>query len=126
MKITGSVVTYNNDKTIDKCLETVLGITKDKDYDFSLYVYDNASTDDTISIITSKYPQVKLIKSDENKGFGAGHNAIIKRVKSDYHFVINPDMSQSLQIAETQDYGLLLRCLVLQRDILHLDGLADL
>lgn len=92
MKITGSVVTYNNDKTIDKCLETVLGITKDKDYDFSLYVYDNASTDDTISIITSKYPQVKLIKSDENKGFGAGHNAVIKRVRSDYHFVINPDI----------------------------------
>ena len=92
MKITGSIVTYNNEKTIDKCISTVLEQTSGKDYEFSLYVYDNASTDGTVSLIEKKYPQVKILKGDTNKGFGAGHNAIIKRVKSDYHFVINPDI----------------------------------
>ena len=92
MKITGSVVTYNNDKTIERCLRSVLKETADKDYEFELYVYDNGSSDKTVSIIEKQFPQVNLVKDTENKGFGAGHNAIIKRVKSDYHFVINPDI----------------------------------
>ena len=92
MKITGSVVTYNNDKTIERCLRSVLKETADKDYEFELYVYDNGSSDKTVSIIEEQFPQVNLVKDTENKGFGAGHNAIIKRVKSDYHFVINPDI----------------------------------
>ena len=92
MKITGSVVTYNNDKTIERCLRSVLKETADKDYEFELYVYDNGSSDKTVSIIEEQFPQVILVKDTENKGFGAGHNAILKRVKSDYHFVINPDI----------------------------------
>ncbi len=92
MRITGGIVTYNNKKTIDRCISSVLKMNIDKDYDFRLYVYDNGSTDGTPELIESKYPEVKLIRDHANKGFGAGHNAIIKRVKSDYHFVINPDI----------------------------------
>ncbi|MBP3807463.1 MAG: glycosyltransferase family 2 protein [Eubacterium sp.] len=92
MKITGGVVTYNNKKTIERCISSVLKMNIDKEYDFCLYVYDNGSTDGTPELIESKFPNVKLIRNTENKGFGAGHNAIIKRVKSDYHFVINPDI----------------------------------
>ena len=47
MKITGSIVTYNNARTIEKCIESVLKQTAGKDYDFKLYVYDNGSEDDT-------------------------------------------------------------------------------
>ena len=92
MKITGSIVTYNNARTIEKCIESVLKETAGKDYDFKLYVYDNASEDGTPMIIQKKFPEVTLVCSSENRGFGYGHNAIIKKVKSDYHFVINPDI----------------------------------
>ena len=92
MKITGSIVTYNNARTIEKCIESVLKQTAGKDYDFKLYVYDNGSEDDTPMIIQKKYPEVTLVCSSQNRGFGYGHNAIIKKVKSDYHFVINPDI----------------------------------
>lgn len=105
MRITGSIVTYNNEKTIDRCLESILRETGDKAYDFKLYVYDNASSDKTISIIETKYPEVTLIKSQENRGFGAGHNAIIKKVRSDIHFVINPDIFLDMDtIGEIADY----------------------
>ena len=92
MKITGSIVTYNNIKTIEACIDSVLRETKNRDYSFELFVYDNASTDGTAELIERKYPYVKLIRSNVNRGFGAGHNALIKRAKSDYHFVINPDI----------------------------------
>ena len=92
MKITGGIVTYNNIKTIERCIKSVLKETEGKDYDFSLYVYDNGSIDGTAELIEEKFAEVKLIRDTDNKGFGAGHNAIIKRVHSDVHFVINPDI----------------------------------
>ena len=92
MRITGGIVTYNNAETIDRCVGSILEYTSKGNYEFKLYVYDNGSSDDTVSIVESKYPEVTIIKDTENKGFGAGHNAILKMVNSDIHFVINPDI----------------------------------
>lgn len=89
-KVTGSIVTYNNIKTIGKTLETVFEFTKD--IDFKLYVVDNVSSDGTPEFIEKNYPQVELIRMDKNIGFGAGHNIVIKKVDSLYHTVINPDI----------------------------------
>ena len=92
MVITGSIVTHNNEKSIRACLESILRETADKDYEFKLYIYDNASSDGTLGII-HEFPEVSVVCDTENKGFGAGHNDLIKKVRSDYHFVINPDIS---------------------------------
>ena len=88
--VTGGIVTYNNESTIRQCIQSVLEHTKD--IFFQLYIYDNCSTDDTVRIILEEFPQVKLIEGEENLGFGRGHNQIVKRVKSDYHVIINPDI----------------------------------
>lgn len=89
-KVTGSIVTYNNMKTIDKTLSTLFEFTKD--IDFTLYIVDNVSSDGTPEYIEKNYPQVEVIRMDKNAGFGAGHNAAIKRIDSEYHAVINPDI----------------------------------
>ena len=88
--VTGSIVTYNNISTIAKTLETLFGETKD--IDFKLYVLDNGSSDGTPEFIEKNYPDVTVIRSGKNVGFGAGHNIIINQVKSKYHAVINPDI----------------------------------
>lgn len=90
MKLSGGIVTYNNADTIEACIASILLHTTD--CDFTLYVADNASTDNTISIIREKFPEVVLIPLPENRGFGAGHNQILRRVQSDFHVVINPDI----------------------------------
>ena len=87
--VTGSIVTYNNISTIAKTLETLFGETKD--IDFKLYVLDNGSSDGTPEYIEKNYPDVTVIRSGKNVGFGAGHNIIINQVESKYHAVINPD-----------------------------------
>lgn len=92
MKITGSIVTHNNSRTIYDCISGILKNTKDRDYDFRLYVYDNNSEDDTVSIIVKNFPEVTVICDEDNRGFGYGHNAIMKKVHSDVHMVINPDV----------------------------------
>lgn len=88
-KISGCIVTYNNIATIDNALGSLLKCTE---VPFQLYVVDNGSTDGTIEHIEKNYPEVILIKSGGNIGFGSGHNFILDRLDSDYHAIINPDI----------------------------------
>ncbi len=88
--VTGSIVTYNNMTTIEKTLYTLFEQTKD--IDFKLYVVDNGSVDGTPEFIEKSFPQVTVIRSEKNVGFGAGHNIAVKKVESQYHAIINPDI----------------------------------
>lgn len=87
--VTGCIVTYNNMSTIDKAISSLLSCTE---IPFKLYVVDNGSTDGTVEHIKTNYPEVTLIKSGANIGFGAGHNFILDKLDSDYHAIINPDI----------------------------------
>lgn len=88
-KITGCIVTYNNIATIDNALGSLFKCTE---VPFKMYVVDNGSTDGTIEHIQKNYPEVTLIRSGGNIGFGAGHNFILDMLDSDYHAIINPDI----------------------------------
>ncbi len=90
IKVSGCIVTYNAKGKVDATIESLL--EKTKGVDFTLYVVDNASEDGTAEYIKEKYPEVKVIASEVNAGFGAGHNKVIPFLQSDYHVVINPDI----------------------------------
>lgn len=52
---------------------------------------DNASEKDEASLISAKYPQVKVIRSSQNLGFAGGNNLGIKAAQGKYLFFINND-----------------------------------
>ena len=54
-------------------------------------VVDNASKKDEASIISGRFPLVKVIRSNQNLGFAGGNNLGIKEVKGDYILLINND-----------------------------------
>ena len=54
-------------------------------------VVDNASKEDEASIISERFPQVKVIRSDKNLGFAGGNNLGIKEAKGEYILLINND-----------------------------------
>ena len=54
-------------------------------------VVDNASKQDESSIIATRYPQVKVIRSQQNLGFAGGNNLGIKEAKGTYILLINND-----------------------------------
>lgn len=87
--LSACIVTYNDgQKAADAC-KSILSNTKG--YPLKLYVVDNASTDDTVSLI-SEIPEVEIIKNSDNIGFGAAHNKVLEKPMGKYHFVINPDI----------------------------------
>ena len=89
-RITGCIVTFNNMKCIKQTVDSILEHTDPET--FRLYIVDNNSTDGTPDFVRENYPQVCLIETGTNRGFGAGHNVVLPMLESEYHFVINPDI----------------------------------
>jgi len=90
MKISISIVTYNNSKVIKKCINSIFNVTNN--IDFEIIVVDNNSSDSTASIIEKDFKKVRLIKNNRNIGFGAAHNIAINVGRGKYHLVLNPDI----------------------------------
>jgi GT2 family glycosyltransferase len=58
----------------------------------TIYISDNASTDDSISFLKTEFSAVKLIELKENFGFAKGYNEALKQVKADYFILLNSDV----------------------------------
>ena len=59
--------------------------------EMEVIVVDNASTQDEPSVISERYPQIKVIRSPRNLGFAGGNNLGIKEAKGKYVLLINND-----------------------------------
>lgn len=59
-----------------------------------LYLVDNASPHDTLGTLEAGGlpPNTKTLRMPKNRGFGAGHNAVLPLLTSRYHAVVNPDI----------------------------------
>ena len=83
-----SIITINYNGLKDTC-ELIDSIPFNNDLE--VIVVDNASTQDEASIISERYPQVKVIRSQQNLGFAGGNNLGIKEAKGNYILLINND-----------------------------------
>jgi GT2 family glycosyltransferase len=56
-----------------------------------IIVVDNASTDGSVEMVRSEFPQVTLIANPENRGFTGGNNQGIAAAQGRYVLLLNPD-----------------------------------
>lgn len=89
MSIVISIVEFNTKKLLEDCLQSILG-QKFKE-NVKIWVVDNASSDGSVEMIKENFPEVKLIESKKNLGFGAGHNIVFKKANADFFLVLNSD-----------------------------------
>ena len=90
MTIYTIIVTYNGTQWIEKCLDSL----RQSSVQSHILVIDNASSDDTASVIRQKYPEVELIESGKNLGFGQANNIGLRKAleeKADYVLLLNQD-----------------------------------
>ncbi|WP_299251625.1 glycosyltransferase family 2 protein [uncultured Lacinutrix sp.] len=90
MRVTVIIVTYNGSKWIEECLNSL----NESICPVNTIVIDNKSQDETCHIVLEKFPEVKLIESKENLGFGKANNLGIKialDLGCDYFFLLNQD-----------------------------------
>lgn len=90
MKIYCIVVTFNGEKWISKCF----GSLRNSSIPLEIIAIDNGSTDDTVTYIRNNFPQVKIIETGKNLGFGQANNIGLKIAlteNADYVFLLNQD-----------------------------------
>ncbi len=83
-----SIITVNYNGLKDTC-ELIDSIPFKENME--VIVVDNASKEDEASIISERYPHVKVIHSKKNLGFAGGNNLGIKEAKGKYILLINND-----------------------------------
>jgi GT2 family glycosyltransferase len=87
MRYAVCIVTYNSQADIADCLESVHKHTPDAE----ICVVDNASTDNTKSILSKYEGSVRLIFNDKNEGFAPATNMAIADTTAEYVIMLNPD-----------------------------------
>lgn len=83
-----SIITINFNGLKDTC-ELIDSIPFKENME--VIVVDNASKQDEASVISKRFPQVKVIRSTQNLGFAGGNNLGIKEAKGRYILLINND-----------------------------------
>lgn len=89
------IVSYNVSELLKKCLESlrvagsklqVAGYQKPE-----IIVVDNASIDDSVKMVKSEFPEVKLIENRQNTGFSKANNQGVKISQGEHLLFLNPD-----------------------------------
>lgn len=93
-KLSVIIVTYNSEKHIYDCLESLFKFN-DIGEDLEVIVVDNCSKEyeKMAEEIVKRYSQrVRLIQNSKNGGYGQGNNVGIRASKAPYIMIMNPDV----------------------------------
>ncbi len=87
--LTVIVVSYNTRDLTLAALRTLFVETRDTA--MHVVVFDNASADGSADAVAAEFPQVELIRSDENVGFARANNIVAERARTEWLLLLNPD-----------------------------------
>ena len=84
-RVTCVVVTHNAGAAIRDCLSSLPTAA-------AAIVVDNASSDNTIETVRDEFPNVELVETGQNLGYGGAVNLVMGRLESPYVAVVNQDV----------------------------------
>jgi GT2 family glycosyltransferase len=87
-KIAVVILNWNGIKLLEQFLPSVIQFSQDA----TIYVADNASTDDSVNFVQQNFPTVKIIKNNGNHGFAKGYNDALKKVDAEIYALVNSDI----------------------------------
>jgi GT2 family glycosyltransferase len=88
MRATVVIPTYNGAAMLAETLEALERQT----VDHAVVVVDNASTDGTPELVAERFPRVRVLRLDENLGFGRAVNRGVELVETDVVVLVNNDV----------------------------------
>lgn len=83
------IVNYNTKELTLECLRTLYQHTRN--VDFEVLLVDNASSDGSVDAIRAEFPEVILIESEQNLGFGRANNLASETATGKYLLLLNSD-----------------------------------
>jgi GT2 family glycosyltransferase len=103
------IVSFNTREVLRECLESTF--RESAGLAIEVFVVDNNSGDGSAEMVEAEFPQVRLMRSEVNLGFGAANNVALREATGRYLVLLNSDA--------------FLDPMALQRAIEHMDATPD-
>lgn len=88
MNVAVVILNWNGKKLLAQFLPSVVRNSPEA----TIYVADNASTDDSITFISENFPKVKIIQNATNGGYAKGYNDALKNLTEELFVLLNSDV----------------------------------
>ncbi len=92
------IVCMNNYGQLKDCLDSIKQYTHDVSYEVLLVAY--FFSEDNLDKLRSEYPWVKVIISNEIRGFSANNNLALRQAQGRYCFLLNDDTYMTMPVID--------------------------
>ena len=83
------ILNWNGAEHLCRFLPSVVAATPQG---VEIIVADNGSTDDSVAVLTTRFPSVTVLRMDANYGFAGGYNRALEQIDADYYLLLNSDV----------------------------------
>lgn len=90
MDVSFVIVSWNAKAYLEKCLASIASTCRGTSYE--IIVVDNASRDGSPEMLESRFPEVRLIRNPDNRGFAGANNQGMAIARGRYLALINSDV----------------------------------
>lgn len=90
MKVSVVILNWNGREMLRRFLPSVVKYSKMEGVE--ICVADNASDDDSCAVLEREFPDIRLIRLDQNYGFAEGYNRALQQVDATYVVLLNSDV----------------------------------
>lgn len=91
-KVAIVILNWNGQAMLAKYLPNVVEYSRQ---DAEVWVADNCSSDQSMRLLETQFPQVKTIVLEQNFGFAEGYNRALKQIEAEYYILLNSDVEVS-------------------------------
>jgi GT2 family glycosyltransferase len=88
-KVAIVILNWNGAKMLAQYLPNVLNYSREE---ATVYVADNASTDESLELLRRDFPECQLIVLEQNWGFAEGYNKALAQIDAEYYLLLNSDI----------------------------------
>lgn len=88
-KIAIVILNWNGERMLRRYLPSVV---RHSEGQATVCVADNASTDDSLTLLRTEFPTVRVLELDKNWGFAEGYNRALAQVEAEYYVLLNSDV----------------------------------
>jgi hypothetical protein len=92
------VVSFNTRELLRECLESV--VRESSNLSVEILVVDNNSWDGSAQMVADEFPQIRLLRSEINLGFGSANNLALTHARGRYFVLLNSDAFFQLNALE--------------------------
>lgn len=83
------ILNWNGAKMLQQYLPSVLQYSREE---ATVYVADNASSDNSLEMLRTRFPEVRIITLEKNWGFAEGYNKALAQIDAEYYLLLNSDI----------------------------------